>query len=52
MCIILRARLIGRVVVTHVCEYDDVEVYVSRKTDERNCSVDSLVWKMLRQRER
>ena len=51
ICIILYSFVTsGRVVVTHVCEYKCVEVCVraaSRKTDECNCSVGSLVKKMV-----
>lgn len=49
ICIILRARLNW----PRSSEYEYVGVCVcaaSRKTDERNCFVGSVVWKMVKQR--
>ena len=43
-----------KLVVTHVCEYECMELCVctaSRKTDECNCSIGSVVQKMVRQKE-
>ena len=43
ICIILCTR---HIVVTRVCEYECIEVYVctaSRKTDECNCVIGSVV---------
>ena len=37
---------ISRVIATHVCEYERVEVRVSRKTNECNCFVGSLIGEM------
>ena len=53
-CIIFYAKLDWPRSMTHLCEYECVEVYVctaSRETDECNCSIGSVVWQMMRQSE-